>query len=125
MNHSPRRYYLAPTGDQVPQTVLEDHADVGRRILAVAGITPKDYSDIYDQMELLGYFRVVEFPNRVFAENSRRPATVSQMAFLRDRQSADGAPRELLLNDQLFTETRRDGSLSHQELDEIRSRRSV
>lgn len=121
MSHPSNRYYLAPNGEQVQQTAVEDHADVGRRILAAGGITPKDYGDIYDQMERLGYFRVVEFPERVFAENSRCPVTESQMAFLRDRQFANGRERELVLNDRHFTETRRGGSLSHDVLEEIHS----
>lgn len=114
------RYYLAPTGQKVVAEIGEDHADIGRRVLAAVGITPKDYSDIYDQMELIGYFRVVEFQNRVFAENSVRRPNRSQMRFLQDRQFNSGTERELLINDTLFTETRRCGSLTHKLLNEIR-----
>ena len=119
MIDSRSRYYLAPIGEPVPQTPVEDHADVGRRILASLGVIPVDYSDIYDQMEILGYFRVVEFPQRVFAENSNCPSTHSQMAFLQERRFADGGNRELVINDELFTETRRGGGLSHEELAKI------
>jgi len=114
-----KRYYLTPDGTKVDQTAAEDHADVGRRVLADRGIKPKDYADSYDQMFNLGFARVVEFKERICAENPKLPLTDPQMAFLIRRQSDCGGQRELTINDKKFCETRRGGSLAHEELDGI------
>lgn len=112
------RYYLSSLGVIVPHATTEDHADVGRRILAEAVIVPQDYADIYDQMEKLGYFRVAEFTERIFAENKVCPATCNQLAFLLERVNDGNNERLLLINDELFTETRREGGLTYQDLHE-------
>jgi len=101
------RYFLAPTGDKVALSAMEDHADVGRRVLADIGICPKDYADIYDQMFQLGYTRVVEFPDRICAENLSVPLTHSQLEFLHARRLHGGSTRELQINNSPFAETRR------------------
>lgn len=113
------RYFLSPDGTKVDQTAAEDHADVGRRVLADRGIEPRDYADTYDQMFILGYTRVVEYRERICAENPKLPLSGPQMAFLLRRQSDCGGQRELAINDKLFGETRRGGSLTHEELDGI------
>ncbi len=112
------RYFLSPSGVKVQQSLLEDHADVGRRILKDKGITPKDYTDIYDQMFKLGFCRVVEFPDHVCAENPFMDLNRAQREFLEDRKSDAEVPRKLSVNNKLFTETRRGGSLTIEELAE-------
>lgn len=119
------RYFLTPDGTKVAPQSGEDHANIGRHVLALEGIAPKDNEDIYNQMLALGFVRVAEYHGQICAENPVRELSAGQFAFLESIKFT--SKRELLFNDRLFEETRAGRSLSHEvliTLDQLKDRQS-
>ena len=58
------RYFLDPNGAvtrRMQGKPGDGHTDIAKEVLPKLGITPKDYTDHYDQMFKLKYVRIVEY----------------------------------------------------------------
>ncbi len=77
----PERYFLDKAGAKTSRMQGlpgRCHIDIGRQILAGQGITPQDDADVYRQMFVLKYARVVEHDDgRVEVEHTGRLTQVS------------------------------------------------
>ncbi|PWU14389.1 MAG: hypothetical protein C5B50_17580 [Verrucomicrobia bacterium] len=59
------------------------HIDIGREVLAREGIVPFNNGDVYTQMFLLGFVRIVEHDSGSIEVEHARPLTTPQRRFLK------------------------------------------
>jgi len=86
------RYFLDPNGAvtrRTPSQPGDGHTEIGRELLAQRGIVPKDIDDVYRQMYLLCFVRIVEHDDNltVEVEHGTDPTAAQEQAVEQFRQA--------------------------------------
>ena len=66
----------------------DGHIQIGREVLALNGVLPKDLLDVYIQMFKLKYARVVEHPDRLLEVEFKGRLTPAQERYVEGMRAA-------------------------------------
>jgi hypothetical protein len=102
------KYWLAADGKRIEDGQGQWHQKSARKHLRDIGVIPKDRDkDLYRQMFKLGFMRVAEVEQSLYADNDgQRPTDVQQHYLL----AKEGEGMAVLLNTKAFEATRDGGA---------------